>query len=146
MVRAVGAPIQRSDGSPEEMPRIDAVSFRLCPHAMARELNSRLHTCILEERRILAGMHRMEKKKEREGVCRAPRTKYMAVVACKFRPARQSGSQLGGHGLALPDEILGAAGRKRVIDDVTRHQISLGPPNRAMGGPIAALTGDALIH
>ena len=44
----------------------------------------------------------------------------------------------------MPDEILGLPGRIRAIGDVTRRQISSDTPNRGIGGPIGALTRNAL--
>ena len=61
-----------------------------------------------------------------------------------FRPVRPSASLRGGSGLGVPDEILGLAGRNRAIGTATGRQISSGTPNRDIGGPIGAPTGDTL--
>ena len=46
--------------------------------------------------------------------------------------------------MGVPDELLGLAGRNWAIGAATGRRFSSGTPNKAIGGPIGAPTGDAL--
>ena len=68
----------------------------------------------------------------------------LSVSHAQFCPTRPSGSCRGRHGLDVPDELLGLAGRNRAIDAAIGCHFSSGAFNMAIGGSISAPTGDAL--
>ena len=46
--------------------------------------------------------------------------------------------------MGVPDELLDLAGRNGAIGAATGRHFSSGMPNKTIGGPIGAPTGDAL--
>ena len=72
------------------------------------------------------------------------RLAHPTVCRPRFRPVHPSGSLRKGRGLGVPDELLGLAGQNRAIGAATGRHFSSGMPNKAIGGPIGAPSGDAL--
>ena len=68
------------------------------------------------------------------------RLAHPSGLRAMFRSACPSGCRRKGHGLGMPDEILGLVRRNRAIDIATGHHILSGTSNRAIG----AASEDAL--